>query len=56
MLMLVLTRDFVHGFKIHGFWTLVAATLIIWLVNLALDHIPGPWQITGRRRRLRRGS
>ena len=42
------------GFDIHGFWTLVAATLIVWLANLALDLTPGPWQVTGRRRRLRR--
>lgn len=51
LLMLVLTRDIVGGFHIHGFWTLVAATLIVWLVNLALDFLPGPWQLTGRRRR-----
>jgi putative membrane protein len=56
MLMLVITRDIVSGFHIHGFWTLVAATLIVWVVNLVLDHTPGPWQVTGRRRRLRRGS
>jgi putative membrane protein len=54
MLMLVLTRDLVSGFHIRGFWTLVAATLIVWVVNLVLDHTPGPWQITGRRRRRRR--
>jgi putative membrane protein len=57
MLMLVITRDIVSGFHIYGFWTLVAATLIVWLVNLALDHTPGPWQVAGRRarRNLRRG-
>ncbi len=54
LLMLVLTKAIVGGFHVHGFWTLVAATLIVWLVNLALDLIPGPWQVTGRRRRLRR--
>lgn len=55
MLMLVLTRDIVHGFHVHGFWTLVGATLIVWLVNLLLDFVPGPWQLTGkRRRRIRR--
>jgi putative membrane protein len=54
LLMLVITKDIVDGFDIHGFWTLVAATLIVWLINLALDFIPGPWQITGRRRRLKR--
>jgi putative membrane protein len=53
MLMLVITKDVVTGFHIHGFWTLVAATLIVWVVNLVLDHAPGPWQVTGRRRRLR---
>jgi putative membrane protein len=58
MLMLELTHAIVHGFQIHGFWTLVAATLIVWVVNLALDFTPGPWQITGHRRRrwLRRHS
>lgn len=53
LLMLILTRDIVSGFHISGFWTLVAATAIVWLVNLALDHIPGPWQVTGSRRRRR---
>ncbi|MFL5823400.1 MAG: phage holin family protein [Solirubrobacteraceae bacterium] len=54
MLMLVITRAIVGGFDIHGFWTLVEATLIVWVVNLGLDLIPGPWQVTGRRRRRRR--
>jgi putative membrane protein len=53
MLMLVLTSDIVHGFHVHGFWTLVAATLIVWIVNMVLDRTPGPWQITGRRRAVR---
>lgn len=53
MLMLVITRDIVSGFHIHGFGTLVAATIIVWLVNVLLDLTPGPWQITGHRRRLR---
>jgi putative membrane protein len=52
LLMLALTRDIVSGFKIHGFGTLVAATAIVWLVNVVLDVTPGPWQLTGRRRRL----
>ena len=56
MLMLVITKSIVGGFEIHGFWTLVAATLIVWAVNLLLDLTPGPWQVTGRRRRLRRGQ
>jgi putative membrane protein len=54
LLMIVITKAIVTGFQVDGFLTLVAATLIVWVVNLALDFIPGPWQITGRRRRLRR--
>ena len=54
MLMLVITKWIVSGFDINGFWTLVAATLIVWVVNLALDFIPGPWQVTGKRRRRNR--
>jgi putative membrane protein len=53
MLMLVITRDIVSGFQLHGFGTLVAATLIVWVVNMILDLTPGPWQITGHRRELR---
>ena len=55
MLMLLITKWIVSGFYINGFWTLVAATLIVWVVNLALDFIPGPWQVTGKRRRRSRG-
>ena len=51
MLMLEITKGIVSGFHIDGFWTLVAATLIVWVVNLVLDRTPGPWQITGKRRR-----
>ena len=51
LLMLLLTKDVVSGFYIHGFWTYVAAGLIIWVVNLALDLTPGPWQLTGKRRK-----
>jgi putative membrane protein len=54
MLMLVLTRAIVSGFFIHGFWTLVWATVIVWVVNMALDFIPGPWQIAGKRGRINR--
>ena len=30
------------------------ATVIVWIVNLALDFIPGPWQIAGKRGRINR--
>ena len=55
LLMLVITKLIVTGFHIHGFWTLVDATLVVWVVNMLLDLVPGPWQITGHRRELRRG-
>ena len=57
LFMLLLTHWIVSGFDIHGFWTLVGATLIVWVVNVILDFTPGPWQVTGKRRRrsLRRG-
>ena len=56
LLMLVITNAIVSGFDIHGFWTLVAATVIVWLANVVLDLLPGPWQVTGRRRRLKRAE
>ena len=45
LLMLVITKAIVSGFEINGFWTLVEATLIVWLVNMVLDFVPGPWQM-----------
>jgi putative membrane protein len=54
LFMLLLTHWIVSGFDIHGFWTLVAATLIVWVVNLVLDFVPGPWQVAGRRGRRNR--
>lgn len=56
LLMLVITDDIVSGLHIYGFWTLVKATIIVWLVNMLLDHVPGPWQIAGRRGRLNRAQ
>jgi uncharacterized membrane protein YvlD (DUF360 family) len=50
--MLWLTSAIVSGFSIHGFGTYVAATVIVWFVNVVLDFTPGPWQITGKRRRM----
>ena len=48
MLMLWLTDLFVSGFEIHGFRSLVEATLIVWAVNVVLDFVPGPWRGTRR--------
>ena len=48
MLMLWLTDLLVDGFDIHGFRTLVWATVIVWAVNVVLDFVPGPWRGTRR--------
>jgi putative membrane protein len=38
MFILWLTSAIVGGFHIHGFWTLVGATLVVWAVSAAADH------------------
>jgi putative membrane protein len=43
MLMLYLTQAIVSGFSIHGFWTLVWATIIVWVVDLVLDIAMASW-------------
>jgi putative membrane protein len=48
MVMLWLTSLFIDGFNIDGFWTLVWATIIVWVVNVVLDFVPGPWRGTRR--------
>ena len=48
MLMLALTAAIVDSFEIDGFWALVWATVVVWVVNLALDLVPGPWRHTRR--------
>ena len=48
MVMLWLTEQIVDSFNIHGFWTLVLATIIVWVVNVIMDVIPGPWRHTRR--------
>jgi len=35
--MLALTDWVVNGLAIDGFWALVEATLVVWLVNLILE-------------------
>jgi putative membrane protein len=39
MLMLWLTSALVSGFDIGGFWPLVKATIIVWLVNIVFSAI-----------------
>jgi putative membrane protein len=48
MLMLYLTQAIVSGYDIHGFWTLVWATVIVWIVNLATDVVLGVWRAERR--------
>jgi putative membrane protein len=47
-LMLLITDWLVDGFELEGFGTLVLATILVWVVNLALDYLPGPWRGTRR--------
>jgi|ERR1700733_1838565 putative membrane protein len=44
MLMLYLTQAIVAGVDIHGFWTLVWATVIVWAANVVLDGVIGMWR------------
>jgi putative membrane protein len=39
MLMLWLTDVIVPKFNIDGFWHYVVATIIVWIVNLLVDHV-----------------
>lgn len=41
MLMLALTDWVVNGLVIDGFWTLVGATLVVWLVNVLIESVFG---------------
>jgi putative membrane protein len=44
MLMLWLTDLLVKGFDIHGFWTLVWATVAVWAVNVVIELLTLPWR------------
>jgi putative membrane protein len=44
MLMLWFTDLLVGGFDIHGLSALFWATIVVWIVNLVLDFVPGPWR------------
>ena len=39
MFMLWLTQLIIGGFDMHGFWTYVWATIILWAANLAIDFV-----------------
>jgi putative membrane protein len=51
LLMILLTEAIVPGFNVNGFSALIEATVIVWIVNVILDLLPGPWQLAGPRRR-----
>jgi putative membrane protein len=38
MFVLWLTDVIVGGFRIHGFWTLAGATVVVWVVGAAAGH------------------
>ena len=48
MLMLWLTAVVISGFAIHGLGALFWATIMVWVVNVLLDFVPGPWRGTRR--------
>jgi putative membrane protein len=56
LLMLLLTSVFIEGFSIHGLGTYIWATIIVWVVNVVLDFVPGPWRGTRRDHRVFRGA
>jgi putative membrane protein len=43
VLMLWLTDWIVGGIHFDGFVSLVSASVVIWLVNMVLTWLPGPW-------------
>jgi putative membrane protein len=48
MVMLWLTSVLVDGFDIDGLSALFWATISVWVVNVVLDFVPGPWRGTRR--------
>jgi len=39
LLMLWITASLINGFDISGFWTYVAATVIVWALNVVIDAL-----------------
>jgi putative membrane protein len=50
MFILWLTDVIVSGFQIHGFWTLVGGTIVVWAVGAVADH----WLLPHEESRLKR--
>ena len=53
MLMLVVTDWVVPDFEAGSFWTVVAATVIVWAVNLVIGAAAYDWSRYGEKRRRR---
>jgi putative membrane protein len=51
LLMLYITSWVVPGFDIDGFWSAVGATIVIWIVNTALQSVFGVDDMRRRRAR-----
>jgi uncharacterized membrane protein YvlD (DUF360 family) len=51
VLMLLLTGWVVGDFDVGGFWTVVGATIVVWLVNVAISAAAHDWARYGERRR-----
>jgi putative membrane protein len=49
VLMLLFTEWVVPDFVIHGFWTYVGATIVIWLVNVIVGALVVPAVTSGKR-------
>jgi putative membrane protein len=48
VLMLWITDEIVGGIHFDGFASLVGASIVVWLVNMVLTWLPGPWRETKR--------
>lgn len=52
-LMLVVTGWVVDDFDVGGFWTVVGATIVVWLVNMVISAAVGDMRRSRERRRSR---
>jgi putative membrane protein len=50
VLMLLLTDWVVADFEAGGFWTVIGATVVIWVVNVAISAALHDWRRYGERR------
>jgi len=50
VLMLLVTDWVVPDFEAGGFWTVVGATIVIWLVNVIISAVVHDWKRAGERR------